>query len=84
MKLIDNWKEVLLKSMANWAAYVGVASGLLDIAHPAIAEMLPQLKQVLSPDAYFTVMFVCLVVAPALRVIDQGLSTLVKPAKGSE
>lgn len=84
MKLIDNWKEVSLKSMANWAAYIGIVSGVLDIAHPAITEMLPQLKQVLSPNAYFVVMFVCLVVAPALRVIDQGLSTLVKPAKGSK
>lgn len=54
MKLIDNWKEVLLKSMANWAAYIGVTSGVLDITHPA------------------------------LRVIDQGLSTLAKSAKDPE
>ena len=81
MKLIDNWKQVLLKSMANWAAYIGTLSGILSVVHPAMVESLPRLKQVLSPDAYFAVMLTCLVVAPALRVIDQGLQAMVKSSE---
>lgn len=74
MNLIPNWKEVLVKSLVNWAAYIGTISGVLDLVQGPLTTLLPQLKPLLPEGGYTAVMLTCLVLIPALRVINQGLS----------
>ena len=74
MKLIDNWKDVLKESLALWAAYAGGAFAGVDLTRDAIVELLPVLEPMLPPNVYAWLSFVCLVLIPALRLIDQGLA----------
>ena len=74
MKLIDNWKSVLRRSAALWAAYAGIIFGALDVGGAQLISLLPALKPVLDDTVYGHLSFFCLVVIPLLRVVDQGIA----------
>jgi len=70
MKLVHNWKKILLKSYSMWAAYLGIALLLI----PEVFY-LTQGYQLLSPYLSGYGGFALLVVGVFGRIIDQGIAS---------
>jgi TRAP-type C4-dicarboxylate transport system permease small subunit len=71
MKLIDAWKQVLLRAYSMWLAYFGAIFGALSQMQAEVVALLPALKEFAHPSAYAWASLACLVGIPIARIIHQ-------------
>tara|TARA_R100001086_G_scaffold249570_1_gene189773 strand:- start:1218 stop:1433 length:216 start_codon:yes stop_codon:yes gene_type:complete len=69
MKLVKNWKSILLKAHSMWAVYLGI----VVILAPELL-FLTLGYDVVSPYTSWVVGFILLVYGGFGRIIDQGVS----------
>ena len=72
MKLIDNWKAVLLKSWTVWLSMASALAGFVEMTHADLAALLPVLQPFLTDRQAGTLAAVLAALVPLARVIKQA------------
>ena len=72
MKLIDNWKAVLLNSWAVWLSMASALAGFVEMAHADLAALLPVLQPFLTDRQAGDLAIVLAALVPLVRVLKQA------------
>lgn len=71
MKLIDNWRTVLLRAWTVWLAVLAALAGVVEAVHADVVALLPLLQPYLSDGQAAKLAAICAAAVPLARIVKQ-------------
>jgi len=81
MKLVDNWKSVLLKAWTVWLAVVSAVAGLVQAIHADVVSLVPVFSQFLDDGQAGVLSMVTAAMIPLARIVKQVSISIDEAAK---
>lgn len=81
MKLVDNWKSVLLKAWTVWLAVVSAVAGLVQAIHADVVALVPVFSQFLDDGQAGVLSMVTAAMIPLARIVKQVSISIDEAAK---
>lgn len=81
MRLVDNWKSVLLKAWTVWLAVVSAVAGLVQAIHADVVALVPVFSQFLDDGQAGVLSMVTAAMIPLARIVKQVSISIDEAAK---
>lgn len=81
MKLVDNWKSVLLKAWTVWLAVVSAVAGLVQAIHADVVALVPVFSRFLDDGQAGVLSMVTAAMIPLARIVKQVSISIDEAAK---